>query len=288
MSLTNSAVGLDQHRLALGMRLAGDRRARQQAGRERRPRPRAASGVPGLRDVARCCARSAAPGCGRAGTRRLLRPSLPSGRRRSRASPMPVASFGDRKNGWPKSSGRSSIQTFSSFCQSVNSAVDLLGVLDDVGERLRRWPGGGGRAAALPGGAGPRPRRRGRPAAGAGRVAPAVAGAGLARPAGAGRPQRRSSLRRATARAAIDSTAERARGTERTGSCGRRQAQSGSQRTSAELSSAASGPTVQVPSSRRSAQPAATVNYFSALKRRRCGRAPSSPRRFFLSASYSW
>ena len=28
--------------------------------------------------------------------------------------------------------------------------------------------------------------------------------------------------------------------------------------------------------------------YFSALKRSRCGRAPSSPRRFFLSASYSW
>ena len=28
--------------------------------------------------------------------------------------------------------------------------------------------------------------------------------------------------------------------------------------------------------------------YFSALKRMRCGRAPSSPRRFFLSASYSW
>ena len=28
--------------------------------------------------------------------------------------------------------------------------------------------------------------------------------------------------------------------------------------------------------------------YLSALKRRRCGRAPSSPRRRFLSASYSW
>lgn len=31
-----------------------------------------------------------------------------------------------------------------------------------------------------------------------------------------------------------------------------------------------------------------TKNYFSALKRTRFGRAPSSPKRFFLSASYSW
>ena len=33
---------------------------------------------------------------------------------------MPVLSFGDRKNGWSKSCGRSSIQTLSSFCQSVS------------------------------------------------------------------------------------------------------------------------------------------------------------------------
>ena len=30
------------------------------------------------------------------------------------------------------------------------------------------------------------------------------------------------------------------------------------------------------------------VSAFSGLKRRRCGRAPSSPRRLRLSASYSW
>ncbi len=30
------------------------------------------------------------------------------------------------------------------------------------------------------------------------------------------------------------------------------------------------------------------LNYFNALKRTRLGLAPSSPRRFFLSASYSW
>ena len=50
---------------------------------------------------------------------------------------MPFAIFGDRKNGLPKSSGRSSIQTFSSFCYSVNEAVDLRRVLDHRGERLR-------------------------------------------------------------------------------------------------------------------------------------------------------
>ena len=33
---------------------------------------------------------------------------------------------------------------------------------------------------------------------------------------------------------------------------------------------------------------ATRARYLSALKRMRCGRAPSSPRRFFLSASYSW
>jgi hypothetical protein len=30
------------------------------------------------------------------------------------------------------------------------------------------------------------------------------------------------------------------------------------------------------------------ADYFKALKRTRLGLAPSSPRRFFLSASYSW
>src|SRR2546427_849631 len=33
---------------------------------------------------------------------------------------MPVLAFGERKNGWPKSPGLSSIQTLSSFCQSEN------------------------------------------------------------------------------------------------------------------------------------------------------------------------
>ena len=46
--------------------------------------------------------------------------------------------------------------------------------------------------------------------------------------------------------------------------------------------------------SRRAPLPAAApkalsgVGHFNALKRIRCGLAPSSPRRFFLSASYSW
>ena len=50
---------------------------------------------------------------------------------------MPVLILGDSRKGWPKSSGCSSIQTLSSFCQSVSGPSILLRVLDDHGKGRR-------------------------------------------------------------------------------------------------------------------------------------------------------
>ena len=94
-------------------------------------------------------------------------------------SPMPVLSLLERKNGWFRSSGRSSSQILSSFCQKAIGRVGALGVLDDVGEGAQRPRRGGdrrraGRTQARGGAARGRPRPVGAeaPPAGAGAAEP--------------------------------------------------------------------------------------------------------------------
>ena len=90
---------------------------------------------------------------------------------KKRLSPSPVFSFGDRNSGWLKSEGFSSIQTFSSFCHSVNRPLVCLASLI-TSAKGRSAAGGAAAGGAAPGAAGGR--------------AAAPAGMGVATPADAG------------------------------------------------------------------------------------------------------
>ena len=278
-SATNSALASTSTDLRSGSRQAQHRRAARAGSASSRPRPRAPRACRPWR-CSRRCARSAAPGCGCGGIRRCrsscIRPP------KKPRSPMPVFSFGERKNGWLKSSGLSSSQTLSSFCQTVSRPSLRLRVLDHVGERpqrrrraatdrrrsrrpqrpRRRRPG---RPRPRPAPMRPRPGRRG-----AGAVDGGLQGRAAGQHGAGGDEQGRA--RESAARAA--SVAMR----KVLGENGRRHAFDGKTRSRSSRNGRNS----------QSRRRIASADQCIGLKRSRFGFAPSSPRRFFLSASYSW
>ena len=199
---------------------------------------------------------------------------------KKRASPMPVVSFGDRKNGWLKSSGRSSSQILSSFCQNVNSpSIRFASLITSANGRSapgaaadRRGAGRHARPEAAPPG----------PTAPVGAAAP-PAGAGAQRAGDEGLQGGAAAERGEPARTRPEAgRTEAGRADHAEASAGR--SGNGAFDGTAEewFSELAECPSIP---GRRAPR---VSDYISALKRRRCGRAPSSPRRFFLSASYSW
>ena len=158
MSLRNSGAGLDQHRLALGVRLARHRRAAP-AGSARSRRPRRAPRAFGSRATKSVLTREQlhqvvdAPELDDA----LVDAAAGHGHRAAEEAGLADAArqiLGDRKNGLLKSSGLSSIQTLSSFCQSAIRPSICLASLITVANAggwpaaARRRCGGGRRAGA--------------------------------------------------------------------------------------------------------------------------------------------
>jgi hypothetical protein len=277
MSPNSIALTSTSTALALGVGLAGHR-VGCRSGSARTGRDGPGLGRAGL---ARPTAVLRASSCTWLWTRRnstscSAAPQRPSSRRKHRSRRCRCAILGDRKKGLSKSSGFSSSQTLSSFCQTREQAVDALGVLDDGGKGrwlARCWRGGrrraaGGRARklALPAGA-RRSRRRsgGRCGLGARRLA---------------HPAARSRRHKKAATAADQGQGRAGHGQARRVTavthwpcgCGRRRGTG---------SAGCVPPCIRAPST-------APGVPSDALNRRRFGRAPSSPRRFFLSASYSW
>ena len=199
---------------------------------------------------------------------------------------MPVLVFGERKNGWPKSPGLSSIQTLSSFCQSENRPSMRVASLTTSANGRR--PLAAARAAAV--------------LAGVLRAVDAAA-AGLAGGASVALTVTDGNEAQPLSKARQHSHAAGAIGRDKVryfiGYCRK---ENGRHEASfvppcCALYGCDSVTNIAVmhhfvqwgcPSWCGTVRARAECNYFNALKRTRLGRAPSSPRRFFLSASYSW
>ena len=278
-------VGLDQHRLASRMRLAQHRRAAEQA-RRVAGLDRARLGRARLGDVADVARRSAAPGCGRGGTRRRRCPAIrPPKKPRS---PMPVSSLRREEERLVEVLGPQLDPDLVVLLPAARTAPSMrFASLIDVGERraarpARRRPArapGGRRPEAAPPGpsrAGWRPTPRRRPARGGGRAGRRRSGSVAQPPSSGGGEDQARRRGRSEGRGVLTC--------ERPSACRAGTAHSMVRRRQSVLRHCGKSLDAE-----RAGEPApARSVLLQALKRSRCGLAPSSPRRFFLSASYSW
>ena len=296
MSPRNRLLASISTALALGVRLAGHRRAAEQAGREG-GRTARASGVPSrarILGVARQQLHLVVHAAELHHLRAAVAAVGPDHRAAEQARLADAAGdLGRTGRACRSRSGVSSIQTLSSFCQSVSGPSIFLASLITVakgggcpGARAlaRLAPEAGARrparaAAACCDAAARRRSLRGGRAPGGGRrtAAPTRRRCNASRRQGTAQNQRATLAQRQTPRRP---SPELSQGSTRPAGLAARNARIVDQ-----------GAPRRRRYRRRAPTPAVACGQWttsSALKRSRCGLAPSSPRRLFLSASYSW